>query len=215
MRAKYLIVTKVERYLPLNRSSVILPLEFAEGDRNVIRLRLLALLASVVALVVVFGITTDAQHAGPSLAFGNANISLGMTPEQVEKHLADANRHIEFMKEYKDSALVRINNSAEPEGDEGQVIFSNGRLVYAAFDFPSPGDTHELAQELAGAVDAMDSKQCRVSNFSGHGTGGGYSETRFDCGAKGFEVITVDSLGTNDRNAPELKMTIGALPRAK
>jgi hypothetical protein len=136
-----------------------------------------------------------------------------MTVEQVERGLSEGARHIKFMKEDKHTALVQVNNSTEPEGDEGQVTFFNGRVVYAAFDFPMPRDTHEFAQELAGAVDAMDSKKCTASNFSGHGTGGGYSETRFDCGVKGFEVTTVEQLGTNERYAPELKITIGEIPR--
>ena len=188
-------------------------LESATGEVVVIRLRLLALTAACAALILVVGISAEAQHTGPSLVFGTAQVSLGMTPEQVEKSLADAARHIEFMKGDKHTALVRVNNSKEPEDVEGQVTFFNGRLVYAAFDFPTPRDAHELALELAGAVDGMDSKECRVSNFSGHGTGGGYSETRFDCGAKGFEVVTVEPLGRNERYTPELKMTIGEIPR--
>jgi hypothetical protein len=166
-----------------------------------------------VAAVAALTLSGEAQHKAPSIAFGGAQVSLGMTPEQVEKNLADASRHIEFLKQDQHTARVRVNNSKEPAGDEGQVTFFNGRLVYAAFDFPTPRDAHELAQELAGAVDAMESKECSVLSFSGHGTGGGYSETRFDCGAKGFEVVTVEPLGTNERYTPELKMTIGEIPR--
>jgi hypothetical protein len=180
----------------------------------VILLRLVALIAPGAALILILGISTKAQHTGPSLAFGTVGVSLGMTPEQVEKNLADAGRHIEFMKQDKHTALVRVNNPTEPYVDEGQVTFFDGRLVYAAFDFPAPRDAHELAQEIAGAVDGMDSKECRVSNFSGHGTGGGYSETRFDCGVKGFEVLTVEPLGTGERYTPQLKMTIGEIPHA-
>ncbi len=138
-----------------------------------------------------------------------------MTPEQAEKSLADASRHIEFMKQDKHTALVWGNDSAGLREVEGQVTFSNGRLVYAAFDFPAPHDAHELAQEIAGAVDGTDSAECRVANLSGHGTGGGYSETRFDCGAKGFEVITVEPLAGEERYTPELKMTIGEFLRVK
>lgn len=176
-----------------------------------IRLRIPVLAALGAILVAVLGLATQGQRSAPSIAFGNAWVSLGMTAEQVEKNLADSGRHIEFMKEDKRSALVLVNGSKPPD-DEGQVYFAGGRLVYAAFDFPGPRDAHELAQELAGAVEGMDSKECRVSNISGHGTGGGYSETRFDCGAKGFEVMTVESLGTNERYAPELKITLGEIP---
>jgi hypothetical protein len=85
--------------------------------------------------------------------------------------------------------------------------------AFAVITEASPRDAHELAQEIAGAVDGLDSKECRISNFSGHGTGGGYSETRFDCGVKSFEVLTVEPLGTNERYPPELKLTIGEMPR--
>jgi hypothetical protein len=187
-------------------------LEFAAVEVNVNRLRILSLIALASASAGVFG--TEAQHVRPSIVFGGATISLGMTSEQVERSLADADRHIRFLKGDKHTALVLLSNSTEPEGVEGQVTFFNGRLVYAAFDFPVASDAHELAQQIAGAVESMDSKECRVSNFSGHGTGGGYSETRFDCGAKGFEVMSVEPMGTKERYTPELKMTIGEMPRA-
>src|SRR2546426_921470 len=102
------------------------------------------------------------------------------------------------------------------EGKRGVLEFAAVEVNVNRLRILSPvaSDAHELAQQIAGAVESMDSKECRVSNFSGHGTGGGYSETRFDCGAKGFEVMTVEPMGTKERYTPELKMTIGEMPRA-
>ncbi len=136
-----------------------------------------------------------------------------MTTEQVKTSLAESARHIEFMSD-KQTALVCVNNTP-CDGGQGQVTFLDGRVVYAAFDFPTPRDANEMAQEIAGAVDEMDSKLCGVSNFSGHGTGGGYSQTSFNCGSKGFEVITAEPLGDNKRYAPEIKITIGEILRSR
>jgi hypothetical protein len=171
--------------------------------------------AGCCVVVALLSSNTKAQRKQepPSIAFGGAQVSLGMRIEQVEKNLAETARHIEFMSD-KHTALVCSNN-APCRGGQGQITFLDGQVAYAAFDFPAPRDANELAQELAGAVDDMDSKLCTVSNFSGHGTGGGYSQTTFHCGSKSFEVITAESLGSNERYTPEVKITIGEVPRSK
>jgi hypothetical protein len=133
-----------------------------------------------------------------------------MTVEQVQKVLAESARHIEFMSD-KHTALVRINNAPVPNGDEGQVTFFDGRVVYAAFHFPDAHAADHLAQEIAGAVESMDTKVCAVSNYSSHGTGGSLSETIFDCGSKSFNVMTTESLSHNERYT-HVEITIGAIP---
>ncbi len=175
---------------------------------------LLKTIALTLAVAVAFlSLNTRAQRKQepPSIAFGGAQVSLGMTTEQVEKNLSENARHIEFMTD-KHTALVRINNAPVPS--EGQVTFFDGRVGYAAFHFPDAHDADQLAQEIAGAVENMDTKVCTLSNYSSHGTGGGLSQTIFDCGSKSFNVMTTEILGHNDRYT-HVEITIGAIPRSK
>jgi hypothetical protein len=132
----------------------------------------------------------------PSVTFGMAKVSLGMTVQQVEQHLSEAGRHIEFLPD-KQTAIVRVNGHLEDL--EGQVTFSRGSAVYAQFQMPAVQSADELAQEIAGAVDSMDTKTCTVANFSAHGTGGGHSESIFKCGPRTFDVMTVQVLGSSAR----------------
>lgn len=165
----------------------------------------------VTGMVATFlGLNVEAQRPQPSIEFGGAQVSLGMTVEQVEKNLAESARHIEFMTD-KHTALVRVNNAPVPTGDEGQVTFFDGRVVYAAFQFPGTRDAVELAQEIAGAVESMAAKTCTLANYSSHGTGGGFSQSIFDCGSKSFNVMTVETLGTTERYT-HVEITIGAIP---
>jgi prepilin-type processing-associated H-X9-DG protein len=158
------------------------------------------------------GLNVEAQRGQqpPSIGFGGAQVSLGMTVEQVEKNLAASARHIEFMSD-KHTAVVRVNNAPVPSGDEGQVTFFDGHVAYAAFQFPATHDAVRLAQEIAGAVENMDAKVCAASNYSSHGTGGGFSQTIFDCGSKSFNVMTVETLGANERYT-HVEITIGGIP---
>lgn len=161
------------------------------------------------------GANTRAQRndALPSIGFGTAEVSLGMTVGQVERVLAQSARHLEFLSEDTHTALVRINHVAEPKGDEGQVTFLNGKAVYVAFQFPNATTAEQLGQELAGAVDSMDPKTCLASNYSSHGTGGSLSQTRFECGSKSFDVMTTESIGDAQRYT-NVEITMGAIPRS-
>lgn len=175
-------------------------------------MRLLRALVVAGAVASLLGPNVEAQRRQqpPSIEFGGAHVSLGMTVEQVEKNLVESARHIEFMSD-KHTALVRINNAPVPAGDEGQITFFDGRVVYAAFQFPWTHDAVELAQEIAGAVENMPTKTCTLANYSSHGTGGGFSQTIFDCGSKSFNVMTVETLGTNERDT-YVEISIGAIP---
>lgn len=176
---------------------------------------LLRTLAVTGTVVVALGLNIAAQRQQelPSIAFGTAQVSLGMTEEQVEKNLAESARHIEFIAD-KHTAVVRINNARVPSGDEGQVTFFDGRVAYAAFHFPVAGDANELAQEISGAVESMDAKACMVSNYAGHRTGGGFSQTNFHCGPKSFNVMTTEILGHSERYT-HVEITMGAIPPSK
>jgi hypothetical protein len=76
---------------------------------------------------------------------------------------------------------------------------------------PTARNAAELAQELAGAVENMQTKACVVRNYTSHGTGGGVSQTIFDCGSKSFDVMTVETLGTDERYS-NVEITIGSIP---
>jgi hypothetical protein len=166
--------------------------------------------AGLISILVGPNIAAQRKQPPPSIEFGGAQVSLGMTVGQVEKNLAESARHIEFMSD-KHTAVVRVNNASVPTGDEGQVTFFDGRVVYAAFQFPGTHDAVELAQEIAGAVENMGTKTCALRNYSSHGTGGGFSQTIFDCGSKSFNVMTLETLGTNERDT-HVEISIGAIP---
>ena len=143
-----------------------------------------------------------AQQQSPSLMFGTSSIALGMTHAQVSQALATANRHIKMMSE--DSGAV-VNGRQEDW--EGQIIFSNDRVVYAAFDLPPVRNTDDLAQEIAGAVDNMDSNNCAVHNYTSHGTGGSTAVTKFECGSRRFSIMTTQVYG--QQKSVGVKLEIG------
>lgn len=134
----------------------------------------------------------------PTISFGMAKISLGMTVREVEQNLAGAGRHLQMLGD-KETAIVYRNGTSEPEGDEGQVTFYDGRVAFAQFQMPNARTAEDLALEIAAAVDSMETKQCEVSNFAGHGTGGEHSESIVECGGKRFEVTTFHELGSQMR----------------
>lgn len=135
----------------------------------------------------------------PSIAYGTANVSLGMTVEQVEQSLQGGSRYMKTIPGYKDSTLVYVNGQSNPTS-EGQIIFSNGRVTYADYKMPDVSNADELAQEIAGAVDEMETKTCIISNYTAHGTGGGFSQSTFECGARRFLVMTTQTLGNNTKS---------------
>lgn len=151
-------------------------------------------LAGVVALLTGRNDAFQRVQQQPSISFGMARVSLGMTVQQVEQSLSEAGRHIQFLPDRKTAIVYAGGN---PGDSEGQVTFSGGRATYAQFQMPNVQGADELAQEVAGAVDSMDTKTCTVSNYSAHGTGGGFSQSIFDCGSKTFNVMTSRVLGSN------------------
>jgi hypothetical protein len=136
-----------------------------------------------------------------------------MTVEQIEKSLAASGRHLKFLEDGQ-TALVTLNNATEPNGDEGQVTFYNGRAAYAAFQFPETRDAVVLAQELAGAIENVEIRNCSVENFTAHGTGGGHSDSIFNCGSKTIVVTTIEELGSDNRST-NVEIEIGTIPKSQ
>jgi hypothetical protein len=159
---------------------------------------LIRALAITGAVALAGGFTGTAQRTQeqPSITYGMARVSLGMTVEQVEQHLAEAARHIQLLSD-KETALVYRNGEADDV--EGQVTFRSGHVIYADFKMPNARSADELAQEIAGAVDSMQIKTCTISNYAAHGTGGGFSESIFECGSRRFNVQTTQVLGSSIR----------------
>jgi hypothetical protein len=158
---------------------------------------LIRVLSGTGALIVgvVLNVAAQRTQSQPSITFGMAKISLGMTVQQVQESLSRAARHIQFLPD-KETSIVRRNGDDDAEG---QVNFSGGRTVYAEYQMPDVHTADELAQEIAGAVDNMETKTCEVSNYSAHGTGGGFSQSIFECGSRRFNVMTVQVLGSSVR----------------
>src|SRR5689334_25115153 len=105
-------------------------------------MRVLGALVMTGVVATFLGLSVQAQRGQqqpPSVEFGRAQVSLGMSVEQVQMNLSESARHIEFMSD-KQTALVRVNNVPMPSGDEGQVTFVDGRVAYAAFQFPGTHD---------------------------------------------------------------------------
>ena len=157
-------------------------------------------------------VKVDAQPRDeqPSIDFGGARIALGMTIETVKQNLAANGRHLQFLNDGV-TEMVVLNNSTEPFAGEGQVTFIDGRVAYASFQFPETRDAVQLAQELAGAIENVETTDCTLRNFTAHGTGGGHSDIIATCGPKTIMITTIDPLG-GDRFT-NVVIEIGSLTR--
>jgi hypothetical protein len=161
-------------------------------------MRVIRISAVVCAVILAATLALAAQRAHqPSLNFGSANISLGITVQEAQQLLTEAGQHFQFiLNEPPPFRTLSIDG-----GDSGgQVTFLDGRAIYVEYQMPTARNADALAQEIAGAVDSMEMKTCSVSNYSAHGTGGGFSQSIFQCGTKTIHVMTVQSLGSSVRD---------------
>jgi hypothetical protein len=192
---------------PLSRELNASGYESLHGGRIVSLIRILAVVGAVALGT---GLNGQEQHSQeqPSMSYGTARISLGMTAEQVEQVLSDGARHIKFLPD-KITAIVYQNGVSDDF--EGQITFGDGHVIYATYQMPTAHNADELAQEIAGAVDSMEAKSCTISNYAAHGTGGGFSESSFECGSRRFSVYTVQTLGSSARTI-NVHLEIGHTP---
>lgn len=158
--------------------------------------RALALAGAVILAVTLSLAAQRAQQ--PSLNFGSANISLGMTVQEAQTLLTEAGRHFQFIR---DEPPPLRTLTIDGGSDGGQITFSDGRAVFVEYQMPVAHSADALAQEIAGAVDSVETKTCSISNYSAHGTGGGFSQSIFQCGPKTFNVRTTQLLGSSVRDA--------------
>lgn len=170
-------------------------------------------LAISTCLVLATGIVVVAlaqqRETPPAISFGSAQVSIGMTKEKLEQNLAVNGWHLQPIQNYKQSAMIEENSGGSTTG---QVVFADDRVAYIDYQFPNARNATELAQEIAGAVEEMDTKNCVIQNYSSHGTGGGFSEAIFECGPKRFSIMTVESLGSNERPT-NVHIEIGKIPQ--
>ena len=159
---------------------------------------LIRALVAVGAIVLCSGLNKPAQRIQEQafMTYGQARITLGMTVEQVEQHLSEGGRRIQFLSD-KETAIVYRNGVTDDF--EGQITFRSGHVIYADYHMPNALNADDLAQEIAGAVDDMETKTCTISNFTAHGTGGGHSDSIFECGARRFTVYTMQTLGSKTK----------------
>ena len=211
--------------LPKRKVRGALRVQEGEYERGEMRTRSFSLWAALVLLVSTSGLRAQSGDALPTrtkgvghvllakaqaakqppyLEFGDARVSLGMTVAQVERNLAAAGRHLKFLDDGQPASgmteqvgLVTLNHITEPSGDGGQVTFYNGRVGYAAFQFSGTLDAVVLAQELEGAIENVDARNCSLENFTAHGTGGGHTDSIFTCGSKTIRVTTIEPIGEN------------------
>ena len=155
-------------------------------------------LSTVIGAVILAATLALSAQRGqqPSLNFGSANISLGMTVQETQQLLTEAGQHFQFIRD-EPPPLRTLTIDGGDEG--GQITFSGGRAIYGSYHMPTARNADALAQEIAGAVDTMETKTCSISNYSAHGTGGGFSESSFHCGPKTFSVMTTQVLGSSMR----------------
>ena len=146
----------------------------------------------------------------PSLTFGSARISLGMTQGQVEQHLSEASRHIAHAG-LGDQNMMGVFRNGELI-QEGGMWFRDGRVVFAVIQMPNAKNADELAEQIANAVDNMETKACAALNFRTGTVGSPFSslQTRFVCGSRRFEVMTMRySGGSPEFNTTGISLGIG------
>jgi hypothetical protein len=78
-------------------------------------------------------VAAQPAQAPPSIEFGLAAISLGMTREQADQALRDHGRHLRDLNDHH-TALVQVDAESEPLSDEGEImLFLMGGLPMLHF----------------------------------------------------------------------------------
>lgn len=111
------------------------------------------------ALALAFNGHSQEPQERPFITYGMAKVSVGMTVEQVQQSLAGAPRHIRILPDHQDTAIVYMNTQSEPHGDEGEIIFANSSVKWAAYQMPVVSSADELAQAIAGAVESVEKRR--------------------------------------------------------
>ena len=108
-------------------------------------------------------------HSQPSISFGTASISLGMTVEQVQSALSGSGMHLKYLTAGGAESSTRQSNPKTREEtsivyrnsdeDEGQITFSSGRVVYAQFQMPVVQSADEQKRVWLPTILLMDGRR--------------------------------------------------------
>jgi hypothetical protein len=163
----------------------------------------------VCAVLALFVVSLESQRKEepPSLEIDRASIQLGMTQEQVAAALDKNGMKLRFL--WDGHAALVVKKDAQNLSDaDSQITFYDGRAAYVSFQFPVAHSAVQLAQEIAGAIEAVEDKNCSLENFSAHGTGGGHSDVVANCGPKTITIMTMEPLG--GERSTHVEISIGS-----
>ena len=178
--------------------------------------RVLAVVSAVTLATWVAGCTQRTQEQ-PSITFGTARISLGMTAGQVEQHLSEAARHADFTN-LSDKNTAAVMRNGELYDLDGTITFRDSRVVAAQILMPNANSAEELAEQVANAVDNMEIKSCTAANIRSHtfspGVGDAvWLQTRFVCGTRKFDLMTMKmSVSNIQKTTTSISIGIGETP---
>lgn len=151
----------------------------------------------------------------PSITFGTARISLGMTMEEVKQRLSEAAMHIDFKSPDKNMAYVIRNG--ELYGLDGGITFHDGYVIDAVLSMPNAKSAEDLAEQISNAVNNMETKLCTASSnrtgTSESAVSVGTLQTSFVCGSRRIGLLTMRVWTPNhETTTTTVSVGIGQLP---
>jgi hypothetical protein len=161
-------------------------------------------------LLTLFAVNLQSQRKEEpaSLEIDGARIQLGMTQEQVMTALNKNGMKLRFLSDGHTALVERKDAPPNVYDSDSQITFYDGRAAFVSFQFPEAHSAVQLAQEIAGAIEAVEGKNCSLENFSAHGTGGGHSDVVANCGPKTITIMTMEPL--NGERTTHVEITIGS-----
>lgn len=153
------------------------------------------------------------REEAPSLEVDGTRIQLGMTQEQVMTALEKNGMKLRFLFDGHAALVVRKDTPPNVNDFDSQITFYDGRAAYVSFQFPDAHSAVQLAQEIAGAIESVEDRNCSLENFSAHGTGGGHTDVIANCGPKTITIMTVEPLGGERSTHVEISIGSSAPPQ--
>lgn len=167
-----------------------------------------ALFVAALLTLVAVNLESQRKEDPPSLEIDGTRIQLGMTQEQVTAALDKNGMKLRFVFDGHVALVVRKDTPQDVNDFDSQVTFYDGRAAYVSFQLPQAHSAVQLAQEIAGAIEAVEDKNCLLENFSAHGTGGGHSDVVANCGPKTITIMTMEPL--NGERSTHVEISIGS-----
>lgn len=167
-----------------------------------------AVLVGTLLTLTALNLESQRKEEPPSLEIHGTRIQLGMTREQVMTALDKIGMKLRFLWDGHTALVLKRDTPPNPDDFDSQITFYDGRAAYVSFQFPEAQSAVQLAQEIAGAVEIVEDKNCSLENFSGHGTGGGHSDVIANCGPKTITIMTSEPL--NGERSTHVEISIGS-----